>query len=355
MKRHGGIFERICDIENLRKAHRMARKDKTYYAQVKMIDENEDYYLHKIREMLINKTFTTSEYKISTINDRGKERQIYKLPYFVDRVVHWAIMLQIEDIFVKSFIRNTFGSIKGRGVHDGLTRIKRDIKNDREGTKYCLKIDVRKFFPSIDQAILKKLYRRKFKDKDLLWLLDDITDSIEGGKGIAIGNYISQYTSNFYLSYFDHWLKEDKRIKYLYRYVDDVVILHHDKEYLHGLKREIDEYLRAELKLEINDSWQVFPVAIRGIDFLGYRIFPDYTLLRKSTKTNMIGKLSRIEQKGYINYSEFCTINSYKGWLIGWCDSYRLLQKYFKPLKHLEENFRSEVKNIDCRIRMEPS
>jgi hypothetical protein len=96
---------------------------------------------------------------------------------------------------------------------------------DIEGTKYCLKIDIKKFFPNINHNILKKLLRRKIKDNDLLWLLDEIIDSIDGDIGVPIGNYLSQYFANFYLAYFDHWLKEEKKVRYVIRYMDDIVCL----------------------------------------------------------------------------------------------------------------------------------
>jgi len=99
-------------------------------------------------------------------------------------------------------------------------KLKKDLKNEVE-TKYCLKLDVRKFYPSVDHAILKRIIRRKIKDNKLLSLLDNIIDS---AKGVPIGNYLSQYFGNLYLSRFDHWMKETNGVKYYHRYCDDIVI-----------------------------------------------------------------------------------------------------------------------------------
>ena len=229
--------------------------------------------------------------------------------------------------------------------------IKHAVQNDVPGTQYCLKLDAKKYYPSIDHNILKDKYRRLFKDNDLLWLLDEIIDSTPGDKGIPIGNYLSQYSGNYYLSSFDHWLKEVKGVKYYYRYMDDIVILASSKEYLHQLRKDIEEYFRTELKLSIKENWQVFPTFKRGIDFVGYRIFLGYSLLRKSTCKQMKAKMVRIRKKvesgQEMNFSEWCSINSYKGWLMH-CDSYRLTMKYIDPIqKYADEYY---IKNIKGKV-----
>ena len=224
MKRCNGIFEKICTIENLREAHKNARKDKLFYREVKMVDADVDYYLRQIQDMLINKTYQVSEYTTSIINDKGKERVLMKLPYYPDRIIQWAIMLQIEDIFMKNFCKYTCASIRNRGITRAQNLLKKYLK-DTENTKYCLKLDVSKFYPNINHEILKKLLLRKFKDKDLLELLFKIIDSTEGDVGIPIGSYLSQFLANFYLSYFDHWFIVEKKMEYVVRYMDEIVVI----------------------------------------------------------------------------------------------------------------------------------
>jgi hypothetical protein len=167
---------------------------------------------------------------------------------------------------------------------------------------------------------------------DLLWLIDEIIDSVEMSEdtGIPIGNYLSQWSANIFLSDFDHWLKEVKRCKYVFRYMDDVVILSNSKEELHALLKEIKAYLN-NLKLELKGNYQIFPVDARGIDFLGYRIFRNFVLLRKSTCLNFKRKMNKIRKKKTLTCSDNCSIQSYLGWL-KWCDSYRLKEKYTKGL-----------------------
>ena len=342
MKRYGNLYSKIYDMNNLKLAHRNARKGKGWYKEVKMVDADEEHYLKKLQDMLINKTYKTSEYETFLKKEGLKEREIYKLPYFPDRICQWAIMQVIEPILINNFTKDTYSAIPGRGIHLVKKRLTKAIQNDVPGTQYTLKLDVKKYYPSINHNILKAKYRRIFKDDDLLWLLDEIIDSTPGDTGIPIGNYLSQYSGNFYLSSFDHWIKEVKKVKYYFRYMDDIVIFGRTKEELHQLKQDIEEYLMNELKLTIKENWQVFPTFVRGVDYVGYRTFLNYSLLRKSTCKAFKCKMLDIRKKCLngkgMTFSEWCSINSYKGWLM-WCDSYRLTEKYITPIQSFADDY----------------
>jgi len=323
-------------MDNLRIAHHNAKKGKGWYSDVRKVEEDVEGHLAALQRMLIEKTYHTSEYTTFTKKDSHKERLIYKLPYFPDRVCQWAIIQVIEPMLIRNLIDTTYSAIPGRGIHKAAKDIRKAIKKDPEGMTYCLKLDVKKYYPSIDHDILKQKFRRLFKDPDLLWLLDEIIDSTPGNKGIPIGNYVSQYAGNFYLSEFDHWMKEEKHVKHYFRYMDDICIFSNSKEELHRLQAEIDRYFREKLHLQIKENWQIFPTFIRGLDYVGYRFFRDFTLLRKSTckafKRKMTAILKKVSDGLQMSFSEWCAINSYKGWLIH-CDSFRLSQKYIAPLQ----------------------
>jgi len=161
---------------------------------------------------------------------------------------------------------------------------------------------------------LKSVIRRKIKDPNVLWLLDEIIDSADG---IPIGNYLSQYFGNLYLTYFDHWMKEEKHCRHYFRYCDDIVILHGNKEFLRKLFTEAQEYLSTNLKLSIKSNYQIFPVDKRGIDFLGYRFFHDYMLLRKSIAQRFKAKARRV-RRGWRHMRPSQIVNgimSYWGWM----------------------------------------
>lgn len=347
LKRYGNLYEKIYDMENLRKAHKNAKKGKGWYDEVKMVEADPEQYLGQLQQMLINKTYNTSEYEIFIKRDSLKEREIYKLPYFPDRICQWAILQVIEPYIINSLTADTYSAIPKRGIHQAFHKLQDSIQNDVPGTQYCLKLDVKKYYPSIDHYILKTKFRQLFKDPNLIWLLDEIIDSTPGDKGIPIGNYLSQYCGNYYLSGFDHWIKEVKRVKYYFRYMDDIVILANTKEELHQLRKDIAEYFRVELKLTIKENWQVFPTFDRGVDFVGYRIFLNYVLLRKTTCKQFKRKMRFIrgmmERGEELKFSSWCAVNSYSGWLIP-CDSYRLADKYITPIRGYCDDY--YIKNI---------
>lgn len=398
MQGTGDLFSKIYAIDNLRLAYKNAKKGKGWYKEVKEIEKDLDHYLNELRESLINHTYHTSAYEVFTRVEGQKEREIYKLPFYPDRVCQWAILQVIEPFILKTLTRDTYSALPKRGAmpiikalrgHERV--IKKDGKvvrkkwipsilvSDPDNTAYCLKLDIRKYYPTIVHDVLKVKFRELFKDEELIWLLDEIIDSIStcpateenletlqrlgvcvnvvvdddgrefiDGVGIPIGNYVSQYDGNFNLSALDHWLKEEKGIKYYFRYMDDMVILSGSKEELHKLKREIDDFLAQNLKQVVKHNWQVFPSKVRGIDFVGYRFFGEYTLLRKSTCKTFKKKMLAISKKRENNmsptYSEWCSFNSYMGWLKH-CDSYRLFQKYVQPnVEYMHNYYLKEVK-----------
>lgn len=274
MKRIGNLFNRIISYENLVRAEKKARLGKTKRYGVKKFDRNPYENLVRLQKALIEDTYRTSEYCVYTIiADRGnKEREIYRLPYYPDRIVHHAIMNVIEPYLVSRFTADTFNCLKGRGIHYGVKRLKRDLKADK------------------------------------------------------VGNYISQFAANLNLTWFDRWIKQVLKIKYYYRYCDDIVILHPDKDYLRYCLQEIEKYLADNLKLKVKRNWQIFPVEVRGIDFIGYVFYHGHTLLRKDIKKKFIHKLSYKS-----NNKRLASLAAYWGWCkYGNCHNlwYRFTRSY---------------------------
>ena len=312
MKRYGNLYPTVWDLDNIREAHKNSRKRKAHYREVQMVDANPEFYFKQIQKMLKNKTYQTSEYEMFEKSDKGKVREIYKLPYFPDRIVHHCIMQVVEDIWMKTFIRDTYASMKNRGIHDGVKRIQKALKADEEGTKYCLQMDVKKFYPSIHHATLKKIIRQKIKDNDLLWLMDEIIDS--NPKGVPIGNYLSQYFGNLYLSDIDHWIKEEVGVRHYFRYCDDLIIFSNDKAKLHKIHSEVALKL-VPLRLVIKPNWRVYPVST-GVDFLGYRFYHTHTLLRTSLAKRFKRRVAEVRKHWHRMeaVSMYSTLMSYYGW-----------------------------------------
>ncbi|MFA9212962.1 MAG: reverse transcriptase/maturase family protein [Candidatus Methylacidiphilales bacterium] len=307
MKRINNLYQKITTLENLELSDKKARKGKNVCGVTD---------IKAIQKMLLDKTFTTSNYSTFKIYE-PKERLVYRLPYFPDRVVHHAIMNILEPVFVAMFTKDSYSCIKGKGVHAAANAVRLALKN-KDLTRYCLKLDIKKFYPTIDHAILKQLLSRKIKDNDLLWLMGNLIDSADG---LPIGNYLSQYFANFYLTYFDHWIKEKIKVKHYFRYADDIVILSDSKEYLHTILAEIKNYLSENLKLTVKENYQIFPVEKRGIDFVGYVFYHTHTKIRKSIKQNFARML--------VSRKNPASIASYNGWLKH-CNCRNLQRKLLK-------------------------
>lgn len=331
MKRYNNLFDKIVSLDNLYEADKRARRQKSHRPEVMLFDKNKDNLLLDLQRKLINGEYETSEYYVFKIYE-PKEREIFKLPYYPDRIVHHAIMNIMEPIWVSAFVKGTYSCIRKRGIHKALKDVKFALK-DEINTQYCLKLDIRKFYPSIDHDILKTIIRKKIKDKRLLSLLDEI---IESAQGVPIGNYLSQFFANLYLTYLDHWIKEQKKVRYYFRYLDDIVILGRDKQELRNLLYDIQNYLNNKLKLSFKDNWQIFKVDSRGIDFVGYRIFHTHTLLRKSIKKKFCKKINKLNKKQNLDKDTYKQkICSYIGW-IKYCNGRNLLNKMSKYKELLE-------------------
>jgi RNA-directed DNA polymerase len=314
MKRHGGLYDKICSIENLMQADELAGKGKLKRREIRRHRCRQAVNLEELREILQSKAYKTSEYKHFKIYE-PKERDIAKLPYYPDLIAHHAVMNVLEGILVPTFTADTYSGIKRRGIHKAANALKRALK-DRQATTYCLKLDISKFYPNVDHGILKGLLRRKLKDNELLWLLDEIIDS---HPGLPIGNYLSIYLANLYLTGFDHWIKEVKGVKYYFRYADDMVILSGDKAFLHQLRKDIQKYLAEYLRLNLKGNWQVFPVAARGIDVIGYVFYHTHVLLRKSIKQRCCRTLKKKNRKR-------SSLAAHAGWMKH-CNSRHLQKK----------------------------
>ncbi len=274
----------------------------------------------QLHRELTEKRYKTSPYDVF-IKYEGKRREIYKLP-FRDRVVHWAIMQVLEPIWTPQFTADTHACIKGRGMHSLLRKLREDLRNDPEGTAYCLKLDVRKFYPSIDHDKMKAVVRRKIKDPEVLWLLDGIIDS---APGVPIGNYISQYFANLYLSELDHLLKEVAGVRYYYRYADDMVLLAGDKPTLHGWLVLINDWLNEERCVDLKSNYQVFPVESRGIDFVGYVTFHTHCLARKKNKQGLCRELAKLRKAG-VPEAEIMLLTASRAGFMLHCDSKHLFK-----------------------------
>ena len=345
MKRVNNLYEKIIDLNNIENAIIYASKRKRKRKNVKDALDNMSTSVFKIYSLLKNKTYKPNPYIKMTIKDGAskKEREIFKPCFYPDQCIHWVLMLQLEKILFKKMYYWNCASIKGRGLSHGKKYVEKILRKDKKNTKYCLKLDIKKFYPSISKDILKEKFSRIIKDKDTLWLINTIIDSSESG--VPIGNYTSQWFANLYLSDLDRYIKEKLKVKYYVRYMDDMVLFGNNKKKLHKVKIAIDEFLEKE-GLVIKENWQLFKTDSRPIDFLGYRFYRAHTTLRPTNFLRIKRRVKKISKKEELKYRDAAAVLSYYGWL-SHCNSFTYRKKYIYPFisfKQCKEVVRNETR-----------
>jgi len=329
MKTHNNLYKNLCSIENLKLAFRKAKKRKSLKYYVIEFEKNLDQELLKLKSELEFLAYEPKSLKRFIIRD-PKTRTIHASA-FRDRIVHHALINIIGPIFEKSFIHDSYASRPGKGTHKTVQRFdqfKRKVSgngklvgnplNINSVVGYVLKADVRRYFDTVDHEILIEIVSRKIKDEKVIWLIRQILNNFDAkieGKGMPLGNFTSQFFANVYLNDLDRFVKQQLRIKYYIRYVDDFVILNRQKEILEYYKNEIGTFLLENLKLELHpDKSKILPLR-DGITFLGYRIFYHHKLLRKSNLRKFYktlkGKLLLVESK---SLSRVELLESLQGW-----------------------------------------
>ena len=320
MKRHGDLWDKIVSKDNIYNAYRIARKKKSKQRNVKSFEKDLDKNIFKIQKLLINKSYEVSPYREKIIYE-PKQRTIYMLPFSPDRIIQHALMNVLEPIWNNLFTFHSYACRKMKGIH-AASRV---TMNFVRRNKYCLKLDISKFYPSINHEVLYNIVLRKIKDKNALWLIRKIIDSFHAPTNVPIGNYTSQWFGNLYLNELDMLLKHKYKVKNYIRYCDDSCLFSNSKEKLNILIQKITHFLQERLQLRLSKC-DLFPV-IRGVDFLGYRHFPNYILLRKSTAKRIKKKIAQLPillDKGIITPEYYRSyLASIKGWL-KWGNTYNL-------------------------------
>lgn len=296
MKRAKSLFNQIVDYENLRLAWLKARKGKTAKKSVQNFSRNVNENLQIIRDRMILSPPVLSDYVQFKIFD-PKERMISVVP-FADRVIHHAIMNILEPVFERQFIFHTYACRKGKGTHAAARYAFKCAKS----SAYFLKLDVKKYFDSIDHFVLKQLLCRIIKDSRCLSLLFSVIDSykvsFEGGtsgreKGLPIGNLTSQFFANFYLSLLDHFVLEKLKPKAYVRYMDDIVIFDDSLLRLKQIFKDVSDFCSEKLVLSLKIP--VFGKCRNGVPFLGWKLSSKGIRILKKTQRRMKQKLLLIE------------------------------------------------------------
>lgn len=297
-KRYDNLFDDVVDINNLESAYRKSMKGRNKYSTDAMkFASNETYNLLKLRESLIDGTYEFSGYKRFKVYE-PKER-IIDAPYHRDKVVQLAIDAVLKRIYQPSFIYDTYACLDNKGAHKAVERVSQFLSkaNWEFGDEaYIIKLDISKFFYSIDRDILKIILRNKLKCKRTLELIDIVIDSAEqiDPLGVPLGNTLSQIFTNIYMNKFDQYCKRILQIKYYVRYADDVIAIVKNKSEAQLLLESMEYFLNNVLKLAVHPfKTQIFPLE-QGVNAYGFKIYKTHRLLRNDSKKKIKRKAKKM-------------------------------------------------------------
>ncbi len=275
-RKHKHLFDQIVSEQSLQAAYHRASAGKRQSHGYLVFNEYAQARLLEIQRQLIDGTWQPKPLRTFTILE--PKPRIIGAPAFADRIVHHALCAVIDPIFDAAFLPYSYACRPGKGTHAGVIAIQSQLRHG--GYTHFLKTDFRKFFPSIDRAILHREVRRKITDSRALDLFTKIVPA--DGLGVPIGALTSQLSANIYGNMLDQYLHHELKVPFA-RYMDDVVVLGDDPNHLRAVKRDIEAFGAERMHLSIS-RWHVAPIG-RGVDFLGYRIWPGHKLLRRSSVT----------------------------------------------------------------------
>jgi len=308
MKSHNNLYPKLCSFENLYISFRKARKGKRNKWYVREFEADLQNNLLELKTELETLAYKPRPLKIFVIRD--PKTRVISASDFRDRIVHHALCNIIEPIFDKTFIHDSYASRKNMGTHKAIERFDclkrkttrngkliRNAKINNMVIGYVLKADIKHYFDSVDHEVMINIIKRKIRDKKALWLIKKILENHntkKPNKGMPIGNLTSQIFANIYLNELDYFVKQKLRARYYIRYLDDFVIFDRNKKKLEFYKNQINEFLKI-IKLELhNDKSKIIPL-YKGANFLGFRIFYHYKLLKKSNIRLFRKRLEELE------------------------------------------------------------
>lgn len=344
-KRINNIYDDALTFSKIRDAYkRTSRKKKKTKDSIQFEMYLEDNIID-IYKKFKNETYELGNYKSFKVYE-PKERLIYCLPFY-DRVVQQLYVHEyIMPYMIPKFMDTSYACIPKRGLHACIDKLQEymNIAVKKWDNPYFLKYDISKFFYSIDRKILYKIIERNYKDKKFLRLTKKFIEFVtekeyKEGKGLPIGNYTSQYFANIYLNELDKYIKENLKVKYYIRFMDDGILIVENKEKAKELLNKIKDFLEEKLKLQLNKKTSYMPVK-KGCIYCGYRVFLDYRLIKRQNINRVkkrIKKWNKLWEKREYEFKKwnqsFC---AWKGYAKH-ANSYRLIKKLEKSQKFLLE------------------
>lgn len=356
IKSYNHLWEQFISDENIKLAIINSSKGKRGRKLVKKIYENPDKWIPRIREYAEN--FNNCYHKPIQIYDGiTRKQRVIIVPKYKEQIIHHMAVNVLKPIFEHGMYEHSYGSLPNRGAHKGMKQIKKWIKHDTKNVKYCLKMDIRKFFDSIPHNIIKSKLALLIHDIKFLNLLYEIIDVIDNG--LPLGFYTSQWFTNWYLQDLDHYIKEELGAVHYIRYMDDMVIFGSNKRKLHQVRENISEYLNEKLGVKLKDNWQVFRFDYikkekhygRCLDFMGFKFYRNKVILRRTIMLKATRKAKKISKKDKVTIYDIRQMLSYLGW-IDCTDTYGMYEKWIKPYVNFKY-CKKRLSNYDKRIAKE--
>jgi len=322
-------------------SYTMCRKNKRNTINQLRFEVNAEQNLLALQSELNDRTYRPRR-SICFVVNKPKLREIFAAD-FRDRIVHHLLVSHLELMAEPIFIHDSYACRKGKGTHAAVKRLQsfmRSITENNSKMAYCLQLDVRAFFFSINKGILFKIVEKYIRNADMMWIaraviFNDCTRNaiIKKGrsllkyipshktlfgqasnKGLPIGNLTSQFFANLYLNQLDQFIKHTLKCRYYLRYMDDLLILHRDKRMLENWTEDISDFLRDKLDLFLNESKTIMRPVSDGVDYLGYIVRPFYILVRRRVVSNIKSRLysGTLDKKAYASYmGHFKHANTY--------------------------------------------
>lgn len=322
-------YDKELTYENLMKAHLESRKGKNIRREIILFNLKQEEYIMWLYEKLKTGTYKHSGYTTFYVTE-PKVRLIEKSAY-IDRIVHrWYVDNFMKEYFIKTFINTSYACLKDKGMHKACIDVQNTMKHCKRiwNNYYIIKMDVAKYFKNIDKTILYNILQRKIKDKKLLWLTREILYSNGIEKGLPIGNYTSQCFANIYLNELDQYAKNTLKLKYYFRYMDDIIVMIKNKKEAIEKLKQIRRFLETKLELELNSKTQIFKGS-QGVNFCGYKINEYRLKIRTKGKKKLKNKVKKLKYQikikqidtkeahkfltGHLGYIDIANVNNLKG------------------------------------------
>lgn len=340
------VYDRVYDYKNLKISYKQTQKGSRKFRKEAIIFDmlNEQNLTHLWRS-LKDETYEVGDYIQFKVYE-PKERLI-SAPRIRDKVVQFSCHMVLRDIYSNVFISTSYACLDGKGAHRAVDKVQHNLRfvKWKYGSGFVLKMDVRKFFYSIDRDILKRLLRKKIADERFLRLLDKIIDSSpEGDKGLPLGNVTSQDFANIYLNEVDQYAVRFLGVKEYVRYMDDIIVVLPTLEKAREIRDKITAFLNERLNLETNEKTKIFPIA-QGVNAYGYKIYATHRQLRESSKRRMKRRIKKMDEKykaGDITLNKVVLgVNSWLGHARH-SNSYNLARRIFKKYDYISVEHKTD-------------